>query len=89
MKHTYTPPPYRESYGKKTQRDIELMRSMYAQRRTSACSTMKKPKKYPMNGPSIMIQKLMESPQRNREELQKWAKENPNMRPETLQHIPK
>ena len=38
MKHTYTPPPLRESYGKNTaadiQRDINLMRKMYAERRS-------------------------------------------------------
>jgi len=38
MKHTYTPPPLRESHGKNTaadiQRDIDLMRQMYAERRS-------------------------------------------------------
>lgn len=37
MKHTYTPPPLRESSPQKStadiQRDIDLMRVMYAQRR--------------------------------------------------------
>ena len=36
--HRYTPPPLRESYGKNTaadiQRDIDLMRKMYAERRS-------------------------------------------------------
>ena len=38
MTPTYTPRPFRESHGKETaediQRDIELMRRMYAERRS-------------------------------------------------------
>ena len=38
MKHTYTPPPLRESYGKNNaadiQRDLDFMRQMYAERRS-------------------------------------------------------
>ena len=44
----------------------------------------KTPKKYPMNGPSLHIQQLMERPRHNKEELQKWAEAHPTMRPETL-----
>jgi len=36
--HSYRPRPFRESYGSRTahdiQRDLELMRAMYAQRRS-------------------------------------------------------
>lgn len=45
---------------------------------------MKRPKQYPMNGPSREIQRLMMSPRRNKAELKSWAKANPTMRPETL-----
>ena len=45
---------------------------------------MKTPKRYPMNGPSLRIQKLMERPRANREELRSWAKSEPQMRTETL-----
>ena len=45
---------------------------------------MKTPKKYPMNGPSLHIQRLMESPRKNRDELKAWAKSKPEMRSETL-----
>ena len=48
----------------------------------------RKPKQYPMNGPSLHIQKLMERPITNRDELRKWAKAHPTMRPETLAIIP-
>jgi hypothetical protein len=38
MKHSYTPRPLRESFGSRTahdiQRDLELMRKMYAERRS-------------------------------------------------------
>jgi hypothetical protein len=51
--------------------------------------TMKrKPKQYPMNGPSLHIQALMERPQRNKQALRDWAKSHPTMRPETLAIIP-
>lgn len=51
----------------------------------SPSKTMKKqPKKYPMNGPSLHIQRLMESPRRNADELKSWAKSKPEMRSETL-----
>lgn len=49
---------------------------------------MKKPKKYPMNGPSLHIQQLMQRPKANREELKQWAKDHPTMRPETIAIIP-
>jgi hypothetical protein len=48
----------------------------------------RKPKQYPMNGPSLHIQSLMERPKRNRDELKAWAKHHPTMRPETLAIIP-
>jgi hypothetical protein len=48
----------------------------------------KKPKQYPMNGPSLHIQALMERPLTNKAALRKWAKANPTMRPETLAVIP-
>lgn len=41
-------------------------------------------KKYPNNGPSLHIQTLMMSPRKNREALKAWAKDNKQMRPETL-----
>jgi hypothetical protein len=41
------------------------------------------PKKYPMNGPSLRIQRLMMQPQRNHKELSEWLKSQPNMREET------
>lgn len=44
----------------------------------------RKPKQYPMNGPSRHIQALMERPRANREALREWAKANPTMRHETL-----
>lgn len=37
-----------------------------------------------MSGPSLHIQRLMESPRHNREELKAWAKTKPEMRSETL-----
>lgn len=37
-----------------------------------------------MNGPSLHIQRLMESPRKNRAELLAWAKSHATMRPETL-----
>ena len=53
MKHTYTPPPLRESYGKNTaadiQRDIDIMRKMYAERRN-----MNQPRGVTMMGYSIL-----------------------------------
>jgi hypothetical protein len=48
----------------------------------------RKPKQYPMNGPALHIQALMERPKRNRDELQKWAEHHPTMRTETLAIIP-
>jgi hypothetical protein len=48
----------------------------------------RKPKQYPMNGPSLHIQALMERPKRNRDELKAWARHHPTMRPETLAIIP-
>jgi hypothetical protein len=48
----------------------------------------KAPKKYPMNGPSLRIQELMQRPQTNADDLRKWAKANPTMRSETLAIIP-
>jgi len=43
----------------------------------------KRPKKFPMDGPPLHIQRLMMSPRRNREELVKYFAANPGMRPET------
>lgn len=43
----------------------------------------RKPKRYPMNGPSLHIQRLMQSPQRNHKELSEWLKMHPEMRQET------
>ncbi len=37
-----------------------------------------------MNGPSLHIQRLMESPRKNKAEIKQWADAKPNMRPETL-----
>jgi len=49
---------------------------------------MKHKKQYPMNGPSLQIQRLIESPTANRELLREWAKSvEKTMRPETLAHI--
>jgi len=46
----------------------------------------KKAKQYPMNGPSLEIQRLMEFPRRNRVRLQQWANSNADkMRPETIE----
>ena len=42
-----------------------------------------------MNGPSLHIQRLMEHPMRNAEELRKWANRHAEMRPETLAIIPR
>ena len=44
----------------------------------------RKAKNYPMDGPSLRIQALMQRPITNAAELERWAKENPKMRPETL-----
>lgn len=44
---------------------------------------MKTAKRYPMNGPNIHIQQLMQQPRKNSVELRKWAKAHPDMRPET------
>jgi hypothetical protein len=41
-------------------------------------------KQYPMDGHTLRIQKLMERPITNAAELERWAKEDPKMRPETL-----
>ena len=48
----------------------------------------KSAKQYPMSGPPLHIQQLMERPQHNKAELRQWAKSNKSMRPETLAHIP-
>jgi hypothetical protein len=45
----------------------------------------KQPKKYPMDGPPIRIQRLMMQPRKNHAELAEWLKSNPNTRPETAQ----
>lgn len=45
---------------------------------------MKKSKQYPMNGPSLEIQRLMEQPRKNRAHLKAYFKDRQNMRPETL-----
>jgi hypothetical protein len=42
-------------------------------------------KRYPMDGPPMRIQRLMQSPQRNHKELFSWLKENPGTRPETAE----
>lgn len=47
----------------------------------------KQPKTYPVDGPPLRIQALMERPQTNKKELRLWAKANPQMRTETLAHI--
>jgi len=44
----------------------------------------RKKRNYPMDGPPRHIQALMERPRTNRKELKAWAKDNKNMRPETL-----
>ena len=36
-------------------------------------------KRYPMDGPPMRIQRLMQSPQRNHKELFSWLKENPGL----------
>jgi hypothetical protein len=48
---------------------------------------MKTPKRYPMNGPTLEIQRLMQSPRRNAERLLQWLKSNPTMRHETSDAI--
>lgn len=48
----------------------------------------KSEKQYPMNGPSLHIQRLMERPNHNKTELRRWKKAHPTMRPETLAIIP-
>jgi hypothetical protein len=48
---------------------------------------MKTPKHYPMNGPSLEIQRLMAEPKKNRARLIKWKEANATMRKETLDHI--
>jgi hypothetical protein len=50
---------------------------------------MKTPKKYPMNGPNLRIQAIMQNPAAHRDELKAWAKANPTQRPETLAAIAK
>ena len=45
----------------------------------------KQPKKYPMDGPPLRIQKLMMQPKKNYVELALWLKVNPNTRTETAQ----
>jgi hypothetical protein len=45
---------------------------------------MKRPKQYPMDGPTRDIQRKMESPIANRAELEAYANNHPNMRRETL-----
>jgi hypothetical protein len=50
--------------------------------------TMKnKPKKYPMDGPPLHVQRMMLNPTNHRGELKSWAKSNPNIRRETLEAI--
>lgn len=44
----------------------------------------KKPKRYPMDGPNLEIQRLMERPRANREALRRYFADRKNMRPETL-----
>lgn len=41
-------------------------------------------KQYPMDGPNMEIQRLMEQPRRNAGRLRKYFKDRPNMRPETV-----
>ena len=43
----------------------------------------KHPKKYPMDGPNLEIQRLMERPRANRERLRSYFKDRKNMRTET------
>lgn len=42
-----------------------------------------KPKQYPMDGPSLEAQRMMEQPQKNHRWLKHYFKTHPNMRPET------
>ena len=44
----------------------------------------KTPKKYPMNGPNLEIQRLMERPRANAARLKKYFDDRKDMRPETL-----
>lgn len=44
----------------------------------------KKKKSFPMDGPPLHIQRLMMSPRRNRDELKRYFRDYPGMRPETL-----
>jgi hypothetical protein len=43
----------------------------------------KKPKVFPMDGPPLLIQNIMQSPLANRAELEAWLRDNPNHRNET------
>lgn len=45
--------------------------------------TTKRPKRYPMDGPCLEIQRLMERPRLNRERLQAYFKDRSGMRAET------
>jgi len=44
----------------------------------------KNPKRYPMNGPSIEVQRLMERPRANRDRLKSYFGDRSGIRPETL-----
>ena len=43
----------------------------------------KTPKRYPMDGPNLEIQRLMERPRENRQRLKQYFADRKNMRPET------
>ena len=45
---------------------------------------MKRPKHYPMNGPSIEVQRMMERPRANRDRLRSYFGDRANIRRETL-----